>query len=55
MKPSITTISVEKPLLDRARKAAKVRRQSFSSYVATLIETDLLKARMQDKHLAKAA
>lgn len=35
------SISLEPPLLGKGRIAAKWRRQSFSSYVATLIEADI--------------
>ena len=40
-----TSVSMESPLIERGRERAKVRRQSFSAYVASLIEADLTKAR----------
>jgi len=49
MKQALTSISLERPLLDSARKVAKTRRQSFSAYVATLLEMDLKKAQAQQK------
>ena len=38
-----TSISMEAPLLARGRAKAKARRQTFSAYLATLIERDLRK------------
>lgn len=55
MKPSLTSISIEKPLLDRARKVAKARRQSFSAYVATLIEIDIRNGAADQKARLEAA
>lgn len=40
-----TSVSMESPLIERGRERARVRRQSFSAYVASLIEADLAKAR----------
>lgn len=40
-----TSVSMELPLIERGRERAKVRRQSFSAYVASLIEADLTKAK----------
>lgn len=40
-----TSVSMELPLIERGRERAKIRRQSFSAYVASLIEADLTKAR----------
>lgn len=36
-----TSISMELPLLTAGRNRAKARRQTFSAYVATLLERDL--------------
>ena len=40
-----TSVSMELPLIERGRERAKIRRQSFSAYVASLIEADLTKTR----------
>lgn len=40
-----TSVSMELPLIERGRERAKSRRQSFSAYVASLIEADLTKTR----------
>lgn len=47
MKQAIVSISVEKPLLKRARKAAKDRRQTFSGYLCTLIDLDVRKGSVE--------
>lgn len=38
-----TSVSMESPLIERGKERAKARRQSFSAYVASLIERDLAK------------
>lgn len=43
MKPIVTSLSIERPLLLEAKKVAKDRRQSLSSYLCTLIELDVRK------------
>jgi len=43
MKLAIASISIEKPLVKRAKERAKARRQSLSSYLCSLIELDLLR------------
>jgi len=43
MKQAIVSISDEKPLLQKARKLAKERRQTFSGYLCTLIDLDVRK------------
>lgn len=39
-----TSVSMELPLIAQGRARAKSRRQSFSAYVASLIEADLARA-----------
>jgi hypothetical protein len=39
-----TSVSMELPLIRRGKERAKLRRQSFSAYVASLIDADLAKA-----------
>lgn len=39
-----TSIKLEEPLWAKGKARAKERRQSFSSYVATLIEEDVARA-----------
>ena len=38
------SVSMEPPLVRQGRKLARARRQSFSAYVAGLVERDLAKA-----------
>jgi hypothetical protein len=55
MKQAIASISIEKPLLEEARKVAKARRQSLSSYLCTLIELDVLKSEYKSDKSRKLA
>lgn len=48
-----TSVSMELPLIERGRERAKSRRQSFSAYVASLIEADLAKSRRKSPSLSQ--
>lgn len=49
---SNTSVSMEPPLLAKAKKRARSRRQSFSAYVATLIESDVAKLMSEKRAVA---
>jgi hypothetical protein len=49
-----TSVSMELPLIVRGRERAKARRQSFSAYVASLIDADLAKASRRSPALSQS-